>query len=119
MNIIRSYFARSVNRYIERRRILLRASAQLQNAVGENVRVRLDTGDSANSLLDHGSEESEGLTSVASNNINMSQGRDMESGVTSGDVNNDLNVPNTAVGGEGILLDRRRMEDEWMSTQVS
>jgi len=109
VNIIRSYFARSVDQYIERRRILIRASAQLRNSLGagNSGRDRLDTGDSSNSLLDNGSEENEDDRDVTEAN-NTNQNRD-------GD-NENANV-NTPVEGEDILLDRLRMEDEWMSTQ--
>ena len=111
VNIIRSYFARSVDQYIERRRILIRASAQLRNSLGagNSGRDRLDTGDSSNSLLDNGSEENEDDRDVTEAN-NTNQNRD-------GD-NENANI-NTPVEGEDILLDRLRMEDEWMSTQVS
>ena len=111
VNIIRSYFARSVDRYVERRRILIRASAQLRNNLGteSSGRDRLDTGDSSNSLLDNGSEENEDDGDV-NETSNTNQNRD------GGDENENVNTP---VEGEDILLDRFRMEDEWMSTQVS
>jgi hypothetical protein len=122
VNIIRNYFARSVDRYIERRRILIRASSQLRNSLGINNnagRDRLDTGDSSNSLLDNGSDESEegeGGNGASANNAG-NQGTVVENGNTTGGAN-EANS-NTPVEGEEILLDRLRMEDEWMSTQVS
>jgi hypothetical protein len=119
VNIIRNYFARSVDRYIERRRILIRASSQLRNGLGINNagRDRLDTGDSSNSLLDNGFEESEeGESGSGVVNNAGNRGTDVENGNTTAGANETSS--NTPVEGEEILLDRLRMEDEWMSTQV-
>jgi hypothetical protein len=119
VNIIRNYFARSVDRYIERRRILIRASSQLRNGLGINNagRDRLDTGDSSNSLLDNGFEESEeGESGSGVVNNAGNRGTDVENGNTTVGANETSS--NTPVEGEEILLDRLRMEDEWMSTQV-
>lgn len=119
VNIIRNYFARSVDRYIERRRILIRASSQLRNGLGINNagRDRLDTGESSNSLLDNGSEESEeGESGSGVVNNAGNRGTDVENGNTTAGANETSS--NTPVEGEEILLDRLRMEDEWMSTQV-
>lgn len=113
VNIIRSYFARSVDRYIERRRILLRASSQLRNSLGEG-RGRLDTGDSSNSLLESGSGENEGEESGVE--VGAGNNRD-ENGNTASGSSGDGSA-NIQVEGEEILLDHLRMEDEWMSTQV-
>ena len=119
VNIIRSYFSRSVDRYIERRRILIRASNQLRNNLGTDGasgRDRLNTGDSSNSLLDNGSEDAEEEQNVdAEAPANVS---DVESGNNSAGSNSNVDTSNP-VEGEEILQDRLRMEDEWMTTQVS
>jgi hypothetical protein len=130
VNTIRLYFARSVDRYIERRRILIRASSQLRNSLvdednpanannsgsGRGPRERSDTGDSTNSLLDDGSQENVSPGSDAMNN-NQGSEVNVESDNTA---SSGTSVTNTETNNEGeeILLDRRRMEDEWMSTQV-
>eukprot|EP00804_Cyclotella_cryptica_P004498 CCRYP_017636-RA/>CCRYP_017636-RA protein AED:0.05 eAED:0.05 QI:992/1/1/1/0.5/0.33/3/250/331 len=155
VNTIRLYFARSVDRYIERRRILIRASNQMRNrlnrardssrsanapaAVGgggrsrRESRDRLDTGDdSTNSLLDvelsegGGSEDDGGGEGEGGRDAVLSTGRtpqvnaDLLERGSNHDATNPsmLETPAVEEGeGEEILLDRRRMEDEWMSTQ--
>lgn len=119
MNIIRSYFSRSVDRYIERRRILIRASSTLRNNLAStDGRDRLESGDSHNSLLDNGSGEETDEREVDTGS--GGDGRfnaDVESGNANAVSNTEENSGNSA-DGEDILLDRLRMEDEWMSTQV-
>lgn len=121
VNIIRSYFSRSVDRYIERRRILIRASSQLRNSLGSDGasgRDRLNTGDSSNSLLDNGSEEAGEEQNIGAEATANEQGTDVESGDNSVGANSP-SVTSNHVEGEEILQDRLRMEDEWMTTQVS
>lgn len=141
---IRLYFARSVDRYIERRRVMIRASRRLRESLndivnagiderdggagnnpglGSQSRQRSDTGESSNSLLE---DESNNNNSA---NSNAEGGDDYEAGNREG-VNNSESADNNGSGdselnsersfeGEEILNDRLRMEDEWMSTQVS
>ena len=193
---IRLYFARNVDRYIERRRVMIRASRRLRESLedimdvnnaggsGSNSsRQRSSTGDedsSTNSLvLDDGSSSgnNENPSSSASSSSTNNTNHDVEGGVvgsnssnsnvdetevvedsderfarrvraisraegeynraiegneidgsvtaiTSANDNNnsspiDSLLPASAtVEGEEILIDRLRMEDEWMSTQV-
>jgi len=143
VNTIRLYFARSVDSYIQRRRVMIRASQMIRNrrngrsgntdvaTDGEGAtrstsgdehhlsaltssRQRSETGESANSLLDDGEGGS------GANVVESEHGADVltaNAGNAGEDdtANNENNTP--AVEGEEILLDRRRMEDEWMSTQ--
>mmetsp|Transcript_30424 Transcript_30424/g.64407 ORF Transcript_30424/g.64407 Transcript_30424/m.64407 type:complete len:628 (-) Transcript_30424:2393-4276(-) len=138
---IRLYFARSVDRYIERRRVMIRASRRLRSSLthivnGSGVgggtspssrRLRSNTGESTNSLLD--TEEGDSNQNTAEggeNNANETGGENnaTNNGSGSGTANNNSNNNNTennenstALEGEEILNDRPRMEDEWMSTQ--
>ena len=122
---IRLYFARSVDRYIERRRVMIRASQRLRNSLNEidnttnsatssPSRARSNTGESTNSLLDVDLEESD---------INNAAAEGSESNANADNSNNNgsaetTGATSTNIEGEEILTDRLRMEDEWMSTQV-
>ncbi|KAL7518981.1 hypothetical protein ACHAWX_003785 [Stephanocyclus meneghinianus] len=134
VNTLRLYFARSVDRYIERRRILIRASNQWRNRSNatrdsepdsdvNETRDRSDTGeDSTNSLL----EVEAGDDDTGDSHGMSSHGRqplvtvDLERGDHRDETPSTASEPATTAmeeEGEDILLDRRRMEDEWMSTQ--
>lgn len=94
---IRLYFARSVDRYIERRRVMIRAARQMRDGTnnsegGDGISVPLGSGDENNST-----SSATATTSTTPDTSNNSSN------------NNDDD--------EEILTDRRRMEDEWMSTQ--
>ncbi|KAL9181749.1 hypothetical protein ACHAXT_012092 [Thalassiosira profunda] len=113
---IRLYFRRSVDRYIERRRAMIRASRMLRESLGsiaggEN-RARSDTGDSSNSLLDE--DEPNDNAEGSGNDTNSD---DNNGGEESGANRSENNEESTLADGEEILTDRLRMEDEWMSTQ--
>lgn len=136
---IRLYFARSVDRYIERRRVMIRASQRLRNSLNEIVnvgsmagssssrrqRARMNTAESTNSLLDTEEDSpDDAAEGDRQNNSNNEGGNDANSnndsggGVGSSNNNSNSNEsPSSTLEGEEILNDRRRMEDEWMSTQ--
>ena len=83
---IRLYFARNVDRYIERRRVMIRASRRLRESLEDimdvnnngnraaSSRQRLNTGESTNSLLD---EDEDANPSTAAND---GSGGDVEGG---------------------------------------
>lgn len=126
---IRLYFARSVDRYIERRRVMIRASQRLRNSLNDIVgsgsssqRQRSNTGESTNSLLDT-EEGADNATSERGDNNTSSEGGGNNTNSNAGNGNegsnnNTDNADNTTFEGEEVLNDRFRMEDEWMSTQV-
>lgn len=100
---IRLYFARSVDRYIERRRVMIRAARQMRDGTNNSeggegrtpsLSVPLGSGDENSTT----SSTTSVTTSTTPNNTS----------------NNSTNNNNDD---EEILTDRRRMEDEWMSTQ--
>ena len=111
---IRLYFARSIDRYIERRRVMIRAALQMRdgtvsanNTDGGSTRHRSSTGESNNSLIE--TDEETGTTS-ASTTTSTAPGAAATAAADSSTTTNNNND-------EEILTDRRRMEDEWMSTQ--
>ena len=127
---IRLYFARSVDRYIERRRVMIRASQQLRNATSDTTPSPPSSptrSGSSNSLLDTAteSEESNDNTGNGENNDTTTtaaaaadnSNTNNESAANTANTNGDQNTATTPGEGEEILNDRLRMEDEWMSTQ--
>ncbi|KAL7555248.1 hypothetical protein ACHAWF_018906 [Thalassiosira exigua] len=129
---IRLYFARSVDRYIERRRVMIRASRRLRESLrgivdggGSSLRPRSDTsgsGGSSNSLLAEDPDSASGAQGGAGADGDNANGATGGSGGGSGSGNSSEGGRGEGDGegpgeGEEILLDRRRMEDEWMSTQ--
>ena len=129
---IRLYFARSVDRYIERRRVMIRASQRLRNSLNEIAnttnnsttsspsRARSNTGGSANSLLDVDLEDPNVNNAVAEGSeSNANADNSNNNGSTAANNNAETtSATSTNIEGEEILNDRLRMEDEWMSTQV-
>ena len=129
---IRLYFARSVDRYIERRRVMIRASQRLRNSLNEidnttnnsttssPSRARSNTGGSANSLLDVDLEDPNVNNAVAEGSeSNANADNSNNNGSTAANNNAETtSATSTNIEGEEILNDRLRMEDEWMSTQV-
>ena len=122
---IRLYFARSVDRYIERRRVMIRASQRLRNATSETTPSPPSSptrSGSTNSLLDtatesdesndnaEGGENNDTTTTAAADNSNTNN-------ENAASTDGDQNTATTPGEGEEILNDRLRMEDEWMSTQ--
>ena len=136
VNAIRLYFARSVDRYIERRRVMLRATQQLRSSINNldarlrgtrdsqnqhgssTSRQRSDTGESNNSLLDVESNEGVGTNTVDGGGGAQQVGTGSNIANTNGGDSGDSNRSGSPIEGEEILYDRRRMEDEWMSLQV-
>ena len=126
---IRAYFARSVNRYIDRRRIILAGSRRLRetldnlNALSQQQRGRTE---STNSLLDNTATttttaaattaEAGGVGEQSSAVNNGGSGGAISTNTSNIDTANS-NTNNSNEGEEEILNDRLRMEDEWMSTQ--
>ena len=123
---IRLYFARSVDRYIERRRVMIRASQRLRNATDSATSDTTPSppssptrSGSTNSLLDTATESED-------SNDNAERGENNDTTAADNSNTNNENAANTDVDqstattpseGEEILNDRLRMEDEWMSTQ--
>ena len=111
---IRLHFSRSVDRYAERRRHLIRESARIAGArsegtdgpdggdgddgAGQNNRERTSTSGSSNSLLAEDGEASPG--------DDAAEGSDRAASPAS-----------PPEGEEDVTADRLRMEDEWMSVQ--
>mmetsp|Transcript_6816 Transcript_6816/g.10012 ORF Transcript_6816/g.10012 Transcript_6816/m.10012 type:complete len:588 (+) Transcript_6816:295-2058(+) len=116
---IRLYFARSIDRYIERRRAMIRAARQMMVGAASNnnneggastssstSRRGSSSGESNNSLIE--TDEETG-TSTASTTTSTAPGAAADISTTNNSSSNNND--------EEILTDRRRMEDEWMSTQ--
>ncbi|KAK1739565.1 hypothetical protein QTG54_010108 [Skeletonema marinoi] len=116
---IRLYFARSIDRYIERRRAMIRAARQMMVGAASNnnneggastssstSRRGSSSGESNNSLIE--TDEETG-TSTASTTTSTTPGAAADISTTNNSSSNNND--------EEILTDRRRMEDEWMSTQ--
>eukprot|EP00985_Skeletonema_marinoi_P008135 scaffold3624_cov106-Skeletonema_marinoi.AAC.3 len=116
---IRLYFARSIDRYIERRRAMIRAARQMMVGAASNnnneggastssstSRRGSSSGESNNSLIE--TDEETG-TSTASTTTSTAPGAAADNSTTNNSSSNNND--------EEILTDRRRMEDEWMSTQ--
>ena len=122
---IRLYFARSVDRYIERRRVMIRASQRLRNAAATTDTTPSSPSSptrsgSTNSLLDTESEESNDNAGGGENNdTTTAAAADNSNTNNENAANTDGNqsASTTPSEGEEILNDRLRMEDEWMSTQ--
>ena len=93
---IRLYFARSVDRYIERRRVMIRAARQMR--------------DGTNS-------EGPGEGRTPSLSVPLGSGDENSATATTSTTPNNTSNNNSNNDDEEILTDRRRMEDEWMSTQ--
>lgn len=109
---IRLYFARSIDRYIERRRVMIRAARSMRdgtsssnNSEGGASRRGSSTGES--SIAD----EETGLSSTTTTSTTPSA-----TAAADGSTANNNSTDNNN-NDEEILTDRRRMEDEWMSTQ--
>ena len=116
---IRLCFARSIDRYIERRRAMIRAARQMRDWAASNnnnkggastssstSRRGSSSGESNNSLIET-DEETGTSTSSTTTSTAPGAAADISTTNNSSSNNND----------EEILTDRRRMEDEWMSTQ--
>eukprot|EP00578_Thalassiosira_sp_NH16_P003854 CAMPEP_0181131350 /NCGR_PEP_ID=MMETSP1071-20121207/30377_1 /TAXON_ID=35127 /ORGANISM="Thalassiosira sp., Strain NH16" /LENGTH=617 /DNA_ID=CAMNT_0023217535 /DNA_START=221 /DNA_END=2074 /DNA_ORIENTATION=- len=138
---IRIYFARNVDRYIERRRVMIRASQRLRNSLNDIVNVgsmaggsssssrrqrsRINTAESTNSLLDTEEDSPDDAEAGRRPNSDSNEGgedansnNDSGGGVGPGNNNSGNNESSSSsFEGEEILNDRRQMEDEWMSTQ--
>jgi len=116
---IRLYFARSIDRYIERRRAMISAARQMRDGAASNnnneggastssstSRRGSSSGESNNSLIE--TDEETG-TSTASTTTSTTPGAAADISTTNNSSSNNND--------DEILTDRRRMEDEWMSTQ--
>jgi len=114
---IRLYFARSIDRYIERRRAMIRAARSRtasNNTEGSSSssRHRPSTGESNHSLTIDTDEENGGVSASATASTTASATTLTASAASAADSSTTNNNNE-----EEILIDRRRMEDEWMSTQ--
>jgi len=128
---IRLYFARSVDRYIERRRVMIRASQRLRNAASTSSDTTPSPpssptrSGSTNSLLDTATESEESNDNAGGGENNDTTAAAAAAAADNSNTNNenavntdgDQNTTATPGEGEEILNDRLRMEDEWMSTQ--
>ena len=103
VSAIRLYFARYVDRYIESRRAMILASRRMR---GRDASSNNNTDESSNSLIQSGEETRHSAPSTST----------VSSTAARSDTDNS-NSNNNGDNGEEILTDRRRMEDEWMSTQ--
>eukprot|EP00573_Skeletonema_grethae_P002809 CAMPEP_0201688814 /NCGR_PEP_ID=MMETSP0578-20130828/2517_1 /ASSEMBLY_ACC=CAM_ASM_000663 /TAXON_ID=267565 /ORGANISM="Skeletonema grethea, Strain CCMP 1804" /LENGTH=585 /DNA_ID=CAMNT_0048173273 /DNA_START=253 /DNA_END=2010 /DNA_ORIENTATION=+ len=110
---IRLYFARSLDRYIERRRVMIRAARQMRDGAASNNTTE-------GGVSRHGSSTGESNTSHVEIDEETGSSTASTSTPAPGAVDSSTATNNSSSNNnddEEILTDRRRMEDEWMSTQ--
>jgi len=110
---IRLYFARSIDRYIERRRVMIRAARQMRNGVASNI----TTEGSSSSTVESNTSLTEIDEETGSSTSSTSTPTPGAADSFTANNNNSRSSSNNNNNDEEILTDRRRMEDEWMSTQ--
>ena len=113
---IRLYFARSIDRYIERRRTMIRASRLLRDSSPSTITNSEGGGGiSSPSTTTSSGDEETGRLLPSAPVVTASTIASGSADITTTTTNSSNNTNN--VDDEEILTDRRRMEDEWMSTQ--
>ena len=111
---IRLYFSRSIDRYIERRRAMIRAARQMRDGTTSSSNTTTpsrhgsSTGES--NITDEETGSSTTVTSATTGAVAAADG-------STANNNNSSDNNNNNDDDEEILTDRRRMEEEWMSTQ--
>mmetsp|Transcript_20813 Transcript_20813/g.43000 ORF Transcript_20813/g.43000 Transcript_20813/m.43000 type:complete len:611 (-) Transcript_20813:214-2046(-) len=108
---LRLYFSRSIDRYIERRRVIIRAANRLRSSLQ----------DFSSRVVPNGSADENTAAAAASTDDESGNslvgGGDTDSATPSSHRSALQRIGHLPLEGEEILNDRRRMEDEWMAIQ--